>query len=76
MEQEFLKLVAEILEVDAGKISLETKYGEIPQWDSLKHLCIVDEIFEKYGIDIPITAASEIRTIGGFYTYVKNGKES
>lgn len=72
MEQEFLEFVASILEVDVGELSMETEYGGIPQWDSLMHLCLVDEIYEKYGVDIPIHVASNIRTLGEFYGYIKN----
>ena len=72
MEQEFLEFAASVLDVDVGKLSIETEYGEIPQWDSLMHLCLVDEIYEKYGVDIPIPVASNIRTLGEFYGYIKN----
>lgn len=72
MEQEFLKFVASVLEVSAEELSMETSYGEVPQWDSLMQLCLVDEICEKYGVDIPISVAANIRTLGEFYRYVEN----
>lgn len=72
MEQEFLKFVASVLEVSAEGLTMETSYGEIPQWDSLMQLSLVDEIYEKYGVDIPISVAANIRTLGEFYRYVEN----
>ena len=73
MEQEFLEFAASVLDVDVKELSMLTEYGSIPQWDSLMHLCLVDEIYEKYGIDIPVHVASNIRTLGEFYDYVKGG---
>ena len=72
MEQEFIKFIASILEVSTEELSMETSYGDVPQWDSLMQLCLVDEIYEKYGVDIPISVATNIRTLGEFYRYVKN----
>ena len=72
MEQEFLEFIASVLDVDVKELSMATEYGQIPQWDSLMHLCLLDEIYEKYGVDISIHAASNIRTLGEFYTYVEN----
>lgn len=71
MEAEFLRFVAEVLEVPVAALSLETAYGQLPAWDSVMHLRLVLEIGERYGVEIPVDEIAGIRTLGQFYSYVK-----
>lgn len=71
METEFLRFVAEVLEVPVAALSLETAYGQLPAWDSVMHLRLVLEIGERYGVEIPVDEIAGIRTLGQFYSYVK-----
>lgn len=70
---DFFCLIAGILEVDASKLTMDTKRSEIPSWDSLAHIRIVAELGEKLGAEIPIEDLGDIDTIGGFYEYLKEG---
>lgn len=71
METEFLRFVADVLEVPVAALSLETAYGQLPAWDSVMHLRLVLEIGERYGVEIPVDEIAGIRTLGQFYSYVK-----
>lgn len=64
---EFLAFVADILEVDVSAISPETRYGEVPEWDSLMHLRLIGEIEERYDVELPLEDASDIQTLADFY---------
>ena len=64
---EFLSFVADILEVDVSAISPETRYGNVPEWDSLMHLRLIGEIEEKYDVLLPLEDASDIQTLADFY---------
>lgn len=66
--EEFLEFVAEVLEVDASTISPATRYGELPEWDSLMHLRLIGEIEERYDVEMPLENASDIQTLADFYT--------
>ena len=52
-------------------ISPDTRYGEIPEWDSLMHLRLIGEIEERYDVELPLDDASDIQTLGDFYALVK-----
>ena len=65
---EFLVFVAEILEVDVSAISPDTRYGELPEWDSLMHLRLIGEIEEHYDVELPLENASDIQTLADFYS--------
>ena len=54
MEDKFLNFVADVLNIDVKEISLDSKYGEIENWDSVMMLNLVMELEEKYGCSIPI----------------------
>ena len=68
---EFLVFVSEILEVDVSAISSDTRYGELPEWDSLMHLRLIGEIEEHYDVELPLENASDIQTLGDFYSLAK-----
>lgn len=71
MEKEFLNFIAGIFEVDPSSISLETAYGEIPEWDSLMQLRLVAEISDAYDVEIPIDEVGNIATLADFFAYIK-----
>ena len=68
---EFLEFVADVLEVDVSAISLDTRYGEIPQWDSLMHLRLIGEIEEQYDVELPFDDAADIQTLRDFYSLTR-----
>lgn len=72
MKIQFLNFIANIFEVPAETISLETKIGSIPEWDSLMQLRLVVEIEEKYNVEIPLDEVSKIKTLADFYQYILN----
>lgn len=68
---EFLIFIADILDVPAEELSLETSYKSIPEWHSLMHLQLVAEIQDQYGVVIPIDKVSEIKTLADFHRYIE-----
>ena len=75
MENRFLKFAAEILNVDPNDISMDTAYGDIPEWDSLAYLALVGGVYEEFGVDIPISECENILTLGDFYRYVDKNRQ-
>ncbi len=68
---EFLVFVSEILEVDVSAISSDTRYGELPEWDSLMHLRLIGEIEERYDVEFPLEDASDIQSLADFYALTR-----
>lgn len=71
MEKKFLDFVAEILDVNVDEISMESRYGECMNWDSLKHIQLIVEIGDEFGINIPIDDSPKIKTLRDFYAYIE-----
>lgn len=70
-EKEFLSFVADVLDVPAESISLDTAYESIPEWDSVMQLRLTLEIGTEYDVEIPVDEIAEITTLGAFYRYLK-----
>lgn len=54
MEDKFLNFVADVLNIDVKKISMDSKYGDVENWDSVMMLNLIMELEEEYGCSIPI----------------------
>ncbi len=59
MEDKFLSFVANVLNIDVKKISMDSKYGDVENWDSVMMLNLVMELEEEYGCSIPIEKISK-----------------
>ena len=58
--------------VDPSKLTENTAYGSIPEWDSLMHMRLVMEVEEEYDVEIPIDEVPEIKTLKDFYRYIES----
>lgn len=63
-EREIRDLLKELFSCTDSEISHETGPGDIPQWDSLGHIQLLEAISDRFAKDIPIEQAIEARTVG------------
>lgn len=68
--EKFLKIVADIMEVDVTEISMDMAYGE-NKWESLMMLTLVMELEAEYGVSIPMETLGTIKTLADLYDLVK-----
>ena len=73
-EVDFLRFAAGVLGVAAEKLSLETAYGSIPEWDSVMHLRLVMETEAAYGVSFPLESVPVLKTLADFYHRIKVGR--
>lgn len=67
-------LIADKLEVDEGKITMEASFRQDLGADSLDTYELVYAIEEKMGIQIPDEKANEFETVGDAYAFIKSQK--
>ena len=72
-EREFLEFAAGVLGVPAEKLSLETTYGSIPEWDSMAQLRLVTEIAAKYKHEIPFAEVVNVTSLWEFLRRLNGG---
>jgi len=69
------KLIAEKLDVDEGKITLEAKFREDLGADSLDTYELVYAIEEEMGVSIPDDKATEFNSVKDAYDFIKEHKK-
>jgi len=65
------KLIAEKLDVDEGKITLDAKFREDLGADSLDTYELVYAIEEEMGVSIPDDKATEFNSVKDAYDFIK-----
>ena len=69
-KKEFLEWVAGVFGVAAERLSFETTFASIPEWDSMAQLRLVMEAQSRFGVEIPFADVTEIRSLWEFYRRV------
>ncbi len=63
MKEKIIELIEEVLGVEAGTISEETRIQDVEEWDSLMHVMIIGEMESRLGISIPLEEAAELESV-------------
>ena len=63
MIEEVLELITQILQVEQGFITIDTKIDDVEQWDSLAHVMIIGELEDKMGIKIALDDAIDLKSV-------------
>jgi len=69
---EFLRFAATTLGVDPAVLTMETSYGELSEWDSIAHLRLVMETGTRFGVSIPFSDITRIRSLWEFWRIVNS----
>lgn len=54
VEHRLIKVVADMFLVAEENITPDMKPGDIPRWDSLGHINLIEAIPENFGVSIPL----------------------
>jgi acyl carrier protein len=73
--EQMKKLIAEKLEVDEGKITMEASFRQDLGADSLDTYELVYALEEQMHISIPDEKANEFETVQDAYNYIKSQKK-
>jgi acyl carrier protein len=63
MTDKIISIMEEVFNVPKGTITIDTKAGDIEEWDSLTHVMLIGELEERLGISIPLDEAAEIESV-------------
>ena len=72
MFEKIQKLIADKLEIDAGKITLDSSFRNDLGADSLDTYELVYAIEEELGVSIPDEKANEFETVRDAYDFIKS----
>lgn len=71
MQDKLMDIIADALDIDKNRLSLDTQKSEIEEWDSLGHLIILSMVESEFNIKIPFEKVNEINKIEDFLEYIK-----
>lgn len=57
-------ILSEISGLSADNISLETKFIDLPDWDSLKAISFLAYCESVFGVSLPMSIMSKAQTVG------------
>ena len=64
MEERFIELFKETLEIEENNVSRDTVFRDLDKWDSMAFLSVIAMIDEEYDVVIEGNDFRELKTIG------------
>lgn len=64
MEEKFITLFCETLEIEDAELTSETRFRDLEQWDSLAYLSVIAMIDEEFDVVIEGKEFKELHTLG------------
>lgn len=71
MEQKFLDLVKEVLEIEDRDLQLSDTFRNYDEWDSLANLSLVAMLDDEYGVVIDTQQFKQMTTLQEIYDAVQ-----
>ena len=68
-------IIAEQMDIEPGKISMETSFTEDLGADSLDIFQIISELEEEFDMEFSNEAAEKVRTVGDAVAYIMKANE-
>ncbi|MCF8427109.1 MAG: acyl carrier protein [Bacteroidia bacterium] len=74
MEQNFLNLVKEVLEIENLEINMDDDFRSLEVWDSLANLSLVAMIDDEFGVVIESQRFKELKTFRDIFNEIEKTK--
>lgn len=71
MEQKFILLLKETLEIEDRDIAMSDTFRDFDEWDSLGLLSVIAMIDEEYDVIIESNAFQKLQTVSDIYNYIQ-----
>jgi acyl carrier protein len=76
IEQRFLGVVSRLFHVDSQNIGMEMVPGDLPQWDSLGHLSLLEELQKEFQITITLEDGMRAGSLKDLLVLVNDSTEN
>lgn len=75
MESKFLELIVEVLELENASITMQDKFRDYDEWDSLARLSLIAMIDDEYDVVIEDTIFKNLLTLDDLYREIQSRTE-
>ena len=70
MEEKFIELIKDVLEIEDREINMNDNFREYEEWSSLAYLSVIAMLDEEYDCQIEEADFLKLQTIGDLYNAV------
>jgi acyl carrier protein len=74
IKEQLIKLIAETLDVQTNEINEDTAIGDIPAWDSLGHVAIINAVEQNLGIQFEPEVIMDVEDVSDIIAAVEKYK--
>ena len=74
MENKIIELIARVLNVPVGDVTLETEIGELDEWDSLRNVQIIAQLEKEFEVKITPDMIMDLEDISDIISLIKDLK--
>lgn len=72
MKQKVLSIIAQVLGVPAEEVDLDLGIGDLPEWDSLRHVVIIDTLEKEFGIKFDQADLMEVEDVSDLISLIED----
>lgn len=74
MENRIIELIARVLNVPVGDVTLETEIGELDEWDSLRNVQIIAQLEKEFEVKITPDMIMDLEDVSDIIGLIKDLK--
>jgi acyl carrier protein len=64
-------LFVEVFRIEPDVISLETEFGNFPQWDSMGHMDLMVALEDRFGVPINADTISQLTEVSAILSFIQ-----
>lgn len=72
VKEKVIEIIANVLEVSAAEITLESTVGDFPKWDSLGQLTILQSVQDEFEVEFEPEEMMEIEDVNDIIKIVES----
>lgn len=74
MDNKIIELIARVLNVPVGDVTLETEIGELDEWDSLRNVQIIAQLEKEFEVKITPDMIMDLEDVSDIISLIKDLK--
>ncbi|MBF8272235.1 MAG: putative acyl carrier protein [Magnetococcales bacterium] len=63
IQERVVAIIADVLKLPKDVVDLEWMFGDVPQWDSLKHVAIITQVEERFGLVFDVDQITDLESV-------------
>ena len=72
MQEKFLEVIQEALEIEGRNLLMQDRFKEFEEWDSLAQLTLIAELDDNFGVTIKSDDFKNIQTLQELFDHIQS----